>query len=111
MSIHRWSQNVILVELPGPWQKQNELPAVIRMLREGNDCDVVIDFSGVDVVSGVCLADLLRIQRLVNECGRKLTLCGVAPSVRGVFAIARLDDVFEFADDRFAALASLQLVG
>lgn len=111
MSIHHWSEDVILVELPGDWQKQNELQSVIRMLRGGSDCDVVIDFSGVDVVGGVCLGGLLKIQGLVNESGHKLTLCSVAPSIRGVFTMARLDDVFAFAEDRFAALTSPQSVG
>ena len=108
MSIHRWSEDVILVDLPGELEKHNELQTVIGMLRGGSDCDVVIDFSRVDVVGGACLARLLKIQRLVNECGHKLTLCSVAPSIRGVFTIARLDDLFEFAEDRFTALASPQ---
>jgi anti-anti-sigma regulatory factor len=81
------------------------------MLREGCDYDVVVDFSRVDVVGGACLAGLLEIQKLVNEHGHRLTLCSVAPATKGVFTIARLDGVFEFAEDRFTALASPQLVG
>ena len=111
MSIYCWSKDVILVDLPGELEKHNELQRVIGMLRDGDNCDVVIDFSRVDVVGGVCLAKLLEIQRLVNECGHKLTLCSVAPATRGVFTIARLDDLFEFAEDRFIALAGPQLVG
>jgi anti-anti-sigma factor len=111
MSIQRWSEDVILVDLPGQIEKHNELQTVIRMLRDGSDCDVVIDFSGVDVVGGMCLAGLLKIQRLVNECGHKLTLCRVAPATRGVFTIAHLEDLFECAEDRFTALTSPQLVG
>jgi anti-anti-sigma factor len=111
MSVYRWSQDVIVVELPELLQRHDELQTVIRMLRQGSPCDVVVDFSRVQVVGGAWLARLLRIQKLVNECGRKLTLCGVAPAIRGIFAIVRLDDVFEFAEDRFTALASPQLVG
>jgi len=43
---------------------------------------------------------LLEIRRLLTDCGRKLTLCGVAPAIKGVFIIARLDDLFEFVEDR-----------
>lgn len=111
MSIQRWSEDVILVELPGELTKHNELQTVADMLRAGSDCDVVIDFSQVDVVGATCLAGLLEIQRLVNEGGHRLTLCSVAPATRGVFTIARLEDLFEFTEDRFAALASPQLVG
>ena len=111
MSIHRWSQDVILVDLPRELEKHNELRAVIGMLRDRGDCDVVVDFSHVDVVGGECLARLLEMRRLLNDCGHKLTLSSVAPATKGVFTIARLEDLFEFAEDRFAALASLQMIG
>jgi anti-anti-sigma factor len=111
MSIQRWSEDVILVELPGEWTKHNELQTVADMLRAGSEYDVVIDFSDADVVGAACLAGLLEIQRLVNEGGHRLTLCKVAPATRGVFTVARLEDLFEFAEDRFTALASPQMVG
>ena len=109
MSIHRWSEDVILVDLPRELEKHNELQTVIGMVRDRGDCDVVIDFSHVDVVGGACLAGLLEVRRLLNDGGHKLTLCSVAPAIRGVFTITRLDDRFEFAEDRFDALASLQM--
>jgi len=108
MSIQRWSEDVILVDLPGGPEDHDELQTVIGMVRAGDDCDVVIDFSHVDAVNGTCLADLLDLQGLVDECGHKLTLCSVAPAIKGLLTIARLDDLFEFAEDRFTALASLQ---
>ena len=111
MGIQRWSEDVILVDLPESLDKRNELLTVIAMLREEGVCDVVVDFSHVHVVGGAWLARLQKIQRLVHEGGHKLTLCGVAPATRGIFTIAHLDDLFEFAADRFTALASPQLVG
>ncbi len=111
MSIQRWSEDVILMNLPGRLERDDELQTVIRMLRRGSCCDVVVDFSEVQVVGGAWLARLLKIQRLVHEGGHKLILCSVAPAIRGVFTIARLDDVFEFAEDKFTALTSPQLVG
>jgi anti-anti-sigma regulatory factor len=111
MSIDRWSEDVILVDLPEALDRRNELLTVMAMLRDEGACDVVVDFSHVHVVGGAWLARLQKIQRLVNESGHKLTLCGVAPATRGVFTIAHLDEVFEFAEDRFTALASPQLVG
>jgi anti-anti-sigma regulatory factor len=111
MSIERWSQDVILVDLPEELDKHHELQTVIAVLRDGGACDVVVDFSRVQVVGGAWLVRLQKIQKLANECGHRLTLCNVAPATRGVFAIARLDGLFEFAEDRFTALASPQLVG
>jgi anti-anti-sigma regulatory factor len=111
MSIDRWSEDVILVDLPEELAKHDVLQTVLAMLRDGGACDVVVDFSHVRVVGGAWLARLQKIQRLVHEGGRKLTLCSVAPATRGIFTIAHLDDLFEFAQDRFTALASPQTVG
>jgi len=111
MSIQRWSEDVILVELPEELEKHHELQTVIAMLHNGGPCDVVVDFSHVYVLHGTWLAQLQKIQRLVNERGHKLTLCNVAPPTRSVFTIAHIDGLFEFAQDTFTALAGPQLVG
>ncbi len=111
MSIYRWSEDVILVDLPEALDKHNELQTVIRKLRQEGPHDVVVDFSHVPVVGSAWLTPLLKIQRLLKESGHKLTLCSVPPATRGVFIIARLDHLFEFAEDTFTLLASPQLVG
>jgi anti-anti-sigma regulatory factor len=110
-SIQRWSEDVILVDLPQNLTKHGELQAVTAMLRAGCVCDVVVDFSRVQVVGGTLLTQLQKIKRLVHEGGHKLILCDVTPAMRGVFTIAHIDGLFEFADDRFTALASPRLVG
>jgi anti-anti-sigma regulatory factor len=91
MSILRGSQDVILQDLPRELENHSELQTVIGMVRDRGDCDVV---------GGACLAGLLEMRRLLIDCGHKLTLCSVAPATKGVFIIARLDDLFEFAEDR-----------
>jgi hypothetical protein len=71
MSIEQWSEDVILVELPGDVEEHHELESVIRMLQQGDRRDVVVDFSHVRVVHGMWLARLLKIQRLAHELGHK----------------------------------------
>ena len=39
------------------------------MVRDRGDCDVVVDFSHVDVVGGACLAGLLEVRRLLMTAG------------------------------------------
>jgi anti-anti-sigma factor len=111
MTVRSWSEDVILVDLPRELEKQNELQTVIGMVRDRGSCDVVVDFSDVDVVGGACLALLLEVRRQLNDCGHRLTLCNVAPATKGVFTVARLDHLFEFAEDRFSALVGLQTIG
>jgi len=72
MSTHRWSQDVILADLPRELEKHNELQTVMEMVRDRGDCDVVIDLSHVDVVGGACLAGLLEVRRRLNDCAQPL---------------------------------------
>lgn len=111
MGIQYWSQDIILVALPWEMKEHEELQHVVEMVQGGGDCSVVVDFSRVDVAGGRTLTRLLQLRRLLQDRGRKLVLCGLAPATRGVFAVARLDEAFDFVKDRFAALAHLQILG
>jgi anti-anti-sigma factor len=111
MGIQSWSEDVILVNLPRELEEHNELQTVVAMVREKEDCNVVIDFSNVDIVGSTTFARLLELRQVVHDRGHKLVLCGVAPATKGVFTVARLDGLFDFVADRFAALATLQMIG
>jgi len=110
MGIQDWSQDVILVDLPRELEEHHELQTVMDMMRQGEGVDVVVDFSRVDLVGSRTFAKLLELRQLLHDSGHKLVLCGLAPATKGVFTVARLDELFEFVPDRFAALASLQMV-
>jgi len=111
MGIQDWSKNIILVNLPWRLQEHDELQRVMEMVRERGDCNVVIDFSSVDVAGCTTFTRLLELRQLLRDRGHKLVLCSVAPATKGIFTIARLDEVFDFVRDRFAALAHLQIMG
>jgi anti-anti-sigma factor len=110
MGIQNWSEEVILVDLPTEPEMGEELVNVTSMVRDRGDCDVVIDFSQVDIVTSSSLSKMLKLRKLLTDCGHKLLFCSVAPATKGVFTVTGLDGVFEFADDKFVALASLQIV-
>ncbi len=111
MSIQYWSQGIILVNLPQQLQEHDELQKVTEMVHEQGACNVVVDFSSVDVVGCPTFARLLELRQLLQDRGHILVLSGVAPATKGVFRIARLDGVFDFVKDKFAALADLQIIG
>lgn len=111
MGIQNWSEDIVLVDLPQEPQIADELEAVIEIVRDRGDCDVVMDFSEVDIITSSALSMLLKLRKLLTDCGHKLIFCNVAAATRGVFTVTGLDMVFEFVDDKFVALASLQLVG
>jgi len=78
------------------------------MIDQANDANagaglVVLDLSSVMIMPSMALGQLLQ---LVNKCGARrqtLKLAGVQPQLRRVFAITRLDQVFQFADSVEAA--------
>lgn len=109
MGIQNWSEDVILVDLPQEPETGDELTAVTQMVRDRGNCDVVIDFSSVDIVTSSSLSKLLKLRKLLADCGHRLVFCSVAPATKGIFTVTGLDGIFEIVDDKFIALASRQL--
>lgn len=110
MGIQNWSENIVLVDLPPEPQIGDELKTVTEIVRDRGDCEVVVDFSSVDIITSSSLSALLKLRKLLADCGHRLIFCGVAAATKGVFTVTGLDGVFEIVDDKFIALASLQLV-
>jgi anti-anti-sigma factor len=111
MGIQNWSEDIVLVDMPGEPEMGEELKTVTEMVRDRGDCEVVVDFSNVDIITSSSLSKLLRLRKLVGDCGHRLVFCAVAPATKGIFTVTGLDGVFEIVDDKFIALASLQMVG
>jgi len=111
MGIQDWSENIILVDLPQEPSVGEELEAVTQMVRDRGDCDVVMDFSNVDILTSSSLSKLLKLRKLLTDCEHRLVFSNVAPATKGIFTVTGLDGIFEVADDKFVALASLQVVG
>ncbi len=111
MGIQNWSEEIVLVDLPPEPEMSDELKTVITTVRDRGDCDVVIDFSTVDIITSSSLSKLLKLRKMLGDCGHRLVFCSVAAATKGVFTVTGLDGIFEVADDKFVALASLQMVG
>ena len=110
MGIQDWSEDIILVDLPQEPEVGEELKTVTEMVRDRGDCDVVIDFSGVDIVTSSSLSKMLKLRKMLTDCSHQLVFCSVAAATRGIFMVTGLDGIFEFADDKFVAFAGLQMV-
>jgi len=110
MGIQNWSEDIILVDLPAEPQIADELKSVTEIVRDRGDCNIVLDFSSVDIVTSSSLSAMLKLRKLLVDCGHRLVFCNVAAATKGVFTITGLDGIFEFVDDKFVALAGLQMV-
>ncbi|MHC4076622.1 MAG: hypothetical protein ACYSRZ_09485, partial [Planctomycetota bacterium] len=72
MGIQNWSDEIVLVDLPQEPQIGNELKTVIGIVLDRGDCDVVVDFSSVDIVTSSSLSKLLKLRKLLADCSHKL---------------------------------------
>jgi anti-anti-sigma factor len=109
MGIQDWSDSVILVTVAPEPDMSDELKTVTEIVRQRDKCSVVIDFSEAELVTSSSLAQLLRLQKVLDDHNQQMVLCGASPRTKGVFEITGLDKVFEFVEDKFTALAGMQL--
>ena len=66
---------------------------------------VLIDLGGVSYIDSSGLALFIEAMQRVQAYGGKFALCSLRPSVKSIFEIARLDQVFKIFPDRDSAMA------
>jgi len=109
MGIKNLSKDVLLVELPSKSPKiAHELKAVNEAVSRKGSCDVIIDFSGVEIINSSNISNLLILHNLLQNSEHRLILCNVATVTKCIFVVAGLNEIFNFVDDRSSALATVQ---
>ncbi|MHC4771597.1 MAG: STAS domain-containing protein, partial [Planctomycetota bacterium] len=88
----------------------DELQTVIDLVVEDKTQNVVVDFIDTDIITSSSIAKLLKLRKVLHDNGRTLVFSSVKPKTRSIFNVTGLESVFDFIDDQFIALASLQLV-
>jgi len=110
MGIQNWSENIILVDLPAEPLMGDELKTVSDIVKDRGDCDVVMDFSAIDIITSSSLSKLLKLRKTLMDWDHQLVFCNVAAATKGIFAVTGLEGIFRVVEDKFVALAGLQLV-
>ena len=108
MEIKNLSEDVTVVTLPKGAQLEDELETVNEITSNKCDRDIVVDFSRVETLTSSSICNLMILNKLLSGCGHRLILCNVSLPVKGILTITGLKTFFEFADDKFAALESIQ---
>lgn len=112
MGIKNLSKDVLLVELPSKSLKiAAELKAVNEAVSKNSDCDVIIDFSRVEIINSSNISNLLILHNIQAGCGHRVILCSVATVTKCIFVVAGLNEVFEFAKDVDSAMATVGQAG
>ena len=78
----------------------------LRMMTEKKPKRLVVDLSRVTYVDSSGLAVLIEGMQNVEEYGGKFALAGLQETVRSIFEMARLDQVFRIFPTLDAALAA-----
>ncbi len=68
---------------------------------------IVLDFSNVEYLSSAALGKLITMDKKVKAAGGKLRLCSIRPDIYEVFAITKLNKLFDIRDDQDQALEGL----
>lgn len=111
MAIERWSDEIIIVDLPDEPEIADELISLSDLLAEKENCNVVIDLGGVGDISSDNLSKLLKLHQMIAEAGRRFVLCNIEPATQDIFAATGLSGVFDLSENRFDALATLEMIG
>jgi len=109
MSIENWSEEIMLVDLVKEPDMGNELQTVIGLVTSESKFNVVVDFSEVDILSSSSIAKLLKLRKVLKENGNQLVISSATPATMRIFDITGLNSVFDFVEDKFVALAGLQV--
>ncbi|MGD9692311.1 MAG: STAS domain-containing protein [Phycisphaerales bacterium] len=107
-----WSDTIVIAELADEPALSEELNNLYNRLVGKEPADtpsVVLNMASVTYLNSSNIAQLLRLRKRLDECGRRLKICCVSDQVWSVMLVTGLDKVFRFLPDTASALASLQL--
>ena len=101
--------NIILVKLASSEMRiSDELKEINEKITQKKDCDLVLDFSNVEIINSSNISNLLILRGILEKNGHKLFLCNVQMITRCIFVVAGLIEIFIFIDNVEEAFKSVQ---
>ncbi len=67
---------------------------------------LLLNFAEVEFLSSAALGKLITLDKKIKAAGGKLKLCNIRPQIYEVFAITKLNNLFEIKDGEDEALAA-----
>ena len=108
MKVENFASDIIAFTLEREPQMNGELEAVIDMTAEHSDCNVILNFKNVDIITSSSLTRLLKLRQTLLALGHQMVLCNIHLFTKSAFEITGLDGVFTLAVDKAAAMAVLR---
>ena len=79
---------------------------LFQLVEEENRQKLLLNFSTVEFLSSAALGKLITLDKKVKTHGGKLKLTNIRPEIYEVFAITKLNKLFDIKEDEADALAS-----
>jgi anti-anti-sigma factor len=109
MKIEKIPKNVLLVELPSREPHVAEcFKTINEIVANGNNNDVIIDFSNVEIINSSNISNLLILRKMLEGAAHRLILCNVSVITKCIFVVAGLVDAFTFVDNPTTAFETMQ---
>ena len=74
------------------WEFEQDLT---RVLTQDDISILVVDLVAVESIDSAGLMALVSALKLAQSLGRRFSLCAVSPSIKIIFELTKLDEVFE----------------
>ena len=81
---------------------------LLQLVGEEGRKKLLLNFSAVGFMSSAALGKLITLNKKVKADGGVVKMCNIRPEIREVFAITRLDRLFDIKKDEAEALADFQ---
>ena len=79
---------------------------LFRLIEVDNRDKLLLNFSAVDFLSSAALGKLITLDKKMKAHGGALKLSNIRPEIYEVFAITKLNRLFDIKDDEADALAA-----
>lgn len=79
---------------------------LFHLVEEEQRKKLLLNFSNVEFLSSAALGKLITLDKKVKKVGGQLKLSNIRPEIYEVFAITRLNKLFDIKDDEADALAA-----
>jgi anti-sigma B factor antagonist len=79
---------------------------LFRLVEADNRDKLLLNFSAVDFLSSAALGKLITLDKKVKAHGGKMKLSNIRPEIYEVFAITKLNRLFDIKDDEADALVA-----
>ena len=79
---------------------------LFHLVEEEQRKKLLLNFSNVEFLSSAALGKLITLDKKVKKAGGQLKLSNIRPEIYEVFAITRLNRLFDIKDDEADALAA-----